>query len=239
MTRRKAHSRWRRLNARSKRTIRRFRPAWCMPMPVFAWGIPYANAGAKSDGGHSGTRRACGAHEGAARGQGPQDGPDADQDDHCTRPEGEAPRRCRLVLDRTFSVTATARCSTIRNPSKTKEESKKSVLDYTFSRSSIGSVRKPCPRRAYQLLPAARRQQGKAGTTSFCFGWLGLPHAAEDQLPMPRQHPGAPIVLDVALFMDLASGPTCHGIQEWLSFYFKSPVHAPVFIPNTIYPSSC
>ncbi|HEX8277499.1 MAG TPA: inositol-3-phosphate synthase, partial [Segetibacter sp.] len=37
----------------------------------------------------------------------------------------------------------------------------------------------------------------------------------------------APIVLDLALFLDLAKRAGMSGIQEWLSFYFKSPQHAP------------
>jgi myo-inositol-1-phosphate synthase len=37
----------------------------------------------------------------------------------------------------------------------------------------------------------------------------------------------APIVLDLALFMDLAGRCELGGTQEWLSFYFKSPMHAP------------
>ena len=50
---------------------------------------------------------------------------------------------------------------------------------------------------------------------------------------------GAPIVLDLALFGDLARRVGMYGIQEWLSFYFKSPMHAPgltaendLFIPR-------
>jgi myo-inositol-1-phosphate synthase len=45
----------------------------------------------------------------------------------------------------------------------------------------------------------------------------------------------APIVLDLVLFMDLAKRTTelCGiGIQEWLSFFFKSPMHAPGLYPE-------
>jgi myo-inositol-1-phosphate synthase len=42
----------------------------------------------------------------------------------------------------------------------------------------------------------------------------------------------APIVLDLALFLDLASRAGMSGIQEWLSFYFKSPMHAPDLYPE-------
>ena len=42
----------------------------------------------------------------------------------------------------------------------------------------------------------------------------------------------APIVLDLALLMDLGARAGFHGIQEWLSFYFKSPMHAPGLYPE-------
>ena len=41
----------------------------------------------------------------------------------------------------------------------------------------------------------------------------------------------APLVLDLALLMDLAARSGMHGIQEWLSFYFKSPM-----VPKELYP---
>jgi myo-inositol-1-phosphate synthase len=42
----------------------------------------------------------------------------------------------------------------------------------------------------------------------------------------------APIVLDLAIFLDLASRTKMSGIQEWLSFYFKSPMTAPGLYPE-------
>ena len=42
----------------------------------------------------------------------------------------------------------------------------------------------------------------------------------------------APLVLDLALFLDLARRAGMQGIQEWLSFYFKSPMHAPGLYPE-------
>jgi myo-inositol-1-phosphate synthase len=42
----------------------------------------------------------------------------------------------------------------------------------------------------------------------------------------------APIVLDLALFGDLAKRAGMKGIQEWLSFYFKSPQHAASVYPE-------
>ena len=43
----------------------------------------------------------------------------------------------------------------------------------------------------------------------------------------------APIVLDLALFLDLAQRAGMKGVQEWLSFYFKSPKLRPACTPNT------
>jgi len=42
----------------------------------------------------------------------------------------------------------------------------------------------------------------------------------------------APIGLDLVLFRDLARRAGMNGIQEWLSFYFKSPIHAPDLYPE-------
>ena len=42
----------------------------------------------------------------------------------------------------------------------------------------------------------------------------------------------APLVLDLALFFDLSKRAGLKGIQEWLSFYFKSPQHAPDLYPE-------
>jgi myo-inositol-1-phosphate synthase len=42
----------------------------------------------------------------------------------------------------------------------------------------------------------------------------------------------APIVLDLVLFLDLAQRCGMRGIQEWLSFYFKSPMHAEGLYPE-------
>jgi myo-inositol-1-phosphate synthase len=42
----------------------------------------------------------------------------------------------------------------------------------------------------------------------------------------------APIVLDLALFMDLGQRAGFRGVQEWLSFYFKSPMHAEGLYPE-------
>jgi len=58
------------------------------------------------------------------------------------------------------------------------------------------------------------------------FGWLGYPMQIKINLLARDSILAAPIVLDLALFMDLASRAGESGVQEWLSFYFKAPQSA-------------
>jgi myo-inositol-1-phosphate synthase len=59
------------------------------------------------------------------------------------------------------------------------------------------------------------------------FGWLGYPMQIKVDFLCRDSVLAAPIVLDLALFLDLARRAKLGGIQEWLSFYFKSPHVAP------------
>jgi myo-inositol-1-phosphate synthase len=59
------------------------------------------------------------------------------------------------------------------------------------------------------------------------FGWLGYPMQIKIDFLCKDSILAAPIVLDLALFMDLAARAGWTGVQEWLSFYFKSPQSAP------------
>ncbi|MDB4934213.1 MAG: inositol-3-phosphate synthase [Labilithrix sp.] len=58
-------------------------------------------------------------------------------------------------------------------------------------------------------------------------GWLGYPMQMKINFLCRDSILAAPIVLDLVLFLDLARRAGLHGMQEWLSFYFKSPMHAP------------
>jgi myo-inositol-1-phosphate synthase len=55
------------------------------------------------------------------------------------------------------------------------------------------------------------------------FGWLGYPMQIKINFQCRDSILAAPVVLDVALFLDLAHRAGLHGAQEWLSIYFKSP----------------
>jgi myo-inositol-1-phosphate synthase len=64
------------------------------------------------------------------------------------------------------------------------------------------------------------------------FGWLGYPMQMKINFLCRDSILAAPIVLDLALFLDLAKRAGLRGTQEWLSFYFKSPMHAPEIYPE-------
>jgi len=64
------------------------------------------------------------------------------------------------------------------------------------------------------------------------FGWLGYPMQIKINFLCRDSILAAPIVLDLVLFLDLAHRAGMRGIQEWLSFYFKAPMHAPQVYPE-------
>jgi len=63
-------------------------------------------------------------------------------------------------------------------------------------------------------------------------GWMGYPMQIKVDFLCKDSILAAPIVLDLALFMDLAARAGRSGVQEWLSFYFKSPQHGPDLYPE-------
>jgi myo-inositol-1-phosphate synthase len=115
---------------------------------------------------------------------------------------------------------------------KTKEESKKSVLDYILQPNLYPDLyEKLCHVVRINYYPP--RGDNKEGWDNIdIFGWLGYPMQLKINFLCRDSILAAPIVLDVALFLDLAKRSGMDGIQEWLSFYFKSPMHAPGLYPE-------
>jgi myo-inositol-1-phosphate synthase len=115
---------------------------------------------------------------------------------------------------------------------KTKEESKKSVLDYILQPNLYPDLyEKLCHVVRINYYPP--RGDNKEGWDNIdIFGWLGYPMQLKINFLCRDSILAAPIVLDVALFLDLAKRANMGGIQEWLSFYFKSPMHAPGLYPE-------
>ena len=115
---------------------------------------------------------------------------------------------------------------------KTKEESKKSVLDYIFQPhlypQLYGDVHHVVRINYYP--PRGDNKEGWDNVD--LVGWLGYPMQLKINFLCRDSILAAPIVLDLALFLDLARRAGMAGIQEWLSFYFKSPQHAPGLYPE-------
>ena len=115
---------------------------------------------------------------------------------------------------------------------KTKEESKKSVLDYILQPELYPELYSDlCHVVRINYYPP--RGDNKEGWDNIdLVGWLGYPMQLKINFLCRDSILAAPIVLDLVLFLDLAKRAGMSGIQEWLSFYFKSPVHAPGLYPE-------
>ena len=115
---------------------------------------------------------------------------------------------------------------------KSKEETKLSVLDQILQP-------KLYPQLYGDLYHAVRinyyppRGDQKEGWDNIdIFGWLGYPMQIKVDFLCRDSILAAPLVLDLVLFLDLAQRAGMRGIQEWLSFYFKAPMHAPGLYPE-------
>ena len=115
---------------------------------------------------------------------------------------------------------------------KTKEESKKSVLDYILQPHLYPDLYSHI-HHVVRINYYPPRGDNKEGWDNIdLVGWLGYPMQLKINFLCRDSILAAPIVLDVALFLDLAKRSGMGGIQEWLSFYFKSPQHAPELYPE-------
>jgi myo-inositol-1-phosphate synthase len=115
---------------------------------------------------------------------------------------------------------------------KTKEESKKSVLDYILQPDVYPELYKDlCHVVRINYYPP--RGDNKEGWDNIdLVGWLGYPMQLKINFLCRDSVLAAPIVLDSVLLLDLAKRAGMSGIQEWLSFYYKSPLHAPSVYPE-------
>ena len=115
---------------------------------------------------------------------------------------------------------------------KTKEESKKSVLDYILQPELYPDLYDNlCHVVRINYYPP--RGDNKEGWDNIdLVGWLGYPMQLKINFLCRDSILAAPIVLDLVMFLDLAKRAGMSGVQEWLSFYFKSPVHAPGLYPE-------
>jgi myo-inositol-1-phosphate synthase len=107
---------------------------------------------------------------------------------------------------------------------KSKEVSKTGVLDDIFSAERYPDLYSDI-HHVVRINYYPPRGDNKEGWDNIdIFGWLGYPMQIKVNFLCRDSILAAPIVLDLALFMDLAGRAGMRGIQEWLSFYFKAPV---------------
>ena len=118
---------------------------------------------------------------------------------------------------------------------KTKEESKLGSLDYIFQPELYPDLYKDLYHKIRINYYPPRGDEKEAWDNIDIFGWLGYPMQIKVNFLCRDSILAAPIALDLVLFMDLAKRtPSLRsiGIQEWLSFYLKSPQSAPGLYPE-------
>ncbi len=118
---------------------------------------------------------------------------------------------------------------------RTKEESKLSVLEYILQPQLYPELYEGFYHKVRINYYPPRGDNKEGWDNLDIFGWLGYPMQIKIDFLCRDSILAAPIVLDLVLFMDLAQRcPALArlGIQEWLSFYFKSPMCAPHLYPE-------
>jgi len=115
---------------------------------------------------------------------------------------------------------------------KTKETSKLSVLDVILPRDRHPDLYGDYVHKVNIHYYPPRGDNKEGWDNIDIFGWLGYPMQIKINFLCRDSILAAPLVLDLALFLDLAHRAGLAGIQEWLSFYFKSPQAAAGLYPE-------
>lgn len=115
---------------------------------------------------------------------------------------------------------------------RTKEESKLSVLEYILQPEMYPELYQDYYHKV-RINYYPPRGDAKEGWDNIDIrGWLDYPMQIKVDFLCRDSILAAPIALDLALFLDLAGRAGMSGIQEWLSFYLKSPMHADGIYPE-------
>ncbi len=115
---------------------------------------------------------------------------------------------------------------------KTKEESKLGVLEHILQPKLYPELYGKMYHKVRINYYPPRGDNKEGWDNLDIFGWMGYPMQIKVDFLCRDSILAAPIVLDLALFMDLAARAGMSGIQEWLSFYFKSPQTTPGLYPE-------
>jgi len=115
---------------------------------------------------------------------------------------------------------------------KTKEESKLGVLEYILQPEMYPELYGNVYHKVRINYYPPRGDNKEGWDNIDIFGWLGYPMQIKVDFLCRDSILAAPLVLDLALLFDLAHRAGLSGIQEWLSFYFKSPQVATGLYPE-------
>jgi len=115
---------------------------------------------------------------------------------------------------------------------KTKEESKLGVLEHILQPELYPDLYGKLYHKVRINYYPPRGDNKEGWDNIDITGWMGYPMQIKVDFLCRDSILAAPIVLDLALFLDLAKRAGMGGIQEWLSFYFKSPQTAPGLYPE-------
>ena len=115
---------------------------------------------------------------------------------------------------------------------KTKEESKLGVLDTILEPEKNPDLYKDIFHKVRINYYPPRGDDKEGWDNIDIFGWLGYPMQIKVDFLCRDSILAAPIVLDLVLFLDLAKRSGMSGLQEWLSFYFKSPMAPSGLMPE-------
>ena len=116
---------------------------------------------------------------------------------------------------------------------KSKEVSKLGVLDTILQPEIHPELYKDMYHKVRINYYPPRGDEKEAWDNIDIFGWMNYPMQIKINFLCRDSILAAPVMLDLILFMDLAQRANMSGIQEWLSFYFKSPV-----TPEGLYPEN-
>jgi myo-inositol-1-phosphate synthase len=115
---------------------------------------------------------------------------------------------------------------------KTKEESKLGVLEHILQPAMYPELYGKIFHKVRINYYPPRGDNKEGWDNIDIFGWLGYPMQIKIDFLCRDSILAAPLVHDLTLLMDLAQRARLSGIQEWLSFYFKSPMAAPSLTPE-------
>ena len=115
---------------------------------------------------------------------------------------------------------------------KTKEESKLGVLEHILQPQLYPELYGEIYHKVRINYYPPRGDNKEGWDNIDIFGWCGYPMQIKVDFLCRDSILAAPLVLDLAIFFDLAQRAKLSGIQEWLSFYFKSPQVAPGLYPE-------